>query len=45
VWEPEITKDVQNIKSKYPGVRRIDLLTLARAPNTTLSRQHQPQTS
>jgi len=33
VWEPEITKDVQNIKSKYPSARRIELLTLARAPN------------
>jgi hypothetical protein len=33
VWEPEITKDVQNIKTKYPSVRRIELLTLARAPN------------
>jgi hypothetical protein len=33
VWEPEITKNVQNIKTKYPSVRRIELLTLARAPN------------
>ena len=33
VWEPEITKDVENIKTKYPAVRQIELLTLARAPN------------
>ncbi|HEV3189340.1 MAG TPA: hypothetical protein VGY54_02525 [Polyangiaceae bacterium] len=33
VWEPEITKDVQNIKTKYPSARRIELLTEVRAPN------------
>ncbi len=33
VWEPEITKDVENIKTKYPSARRIELLTEVRAPN------------
>ncbi|HEY2899718.1 MAG TPA: hypothetical protein VGL59_04005, partial [Polyangia bacterium] len=32
-WEPEITEDVANIKTKYPSVRQIELLTLVRAPN------------
>jgi len=36
VWEPEITKDVENIKTHYPSAKLIELLTLARGPNNQL---------
>jgi hypothetical protein len=36
VWEPEVTKDVENIKVKYPSAKQIELLTLARGPNNQL---------
>jgi hypothetical protein len=31
-WEEQFEKVVTNLKAKYPGVRRIDLLTMLRAP-------------
>ncbi len=36
VWEPEITKDVANIKTHYPSVKQIHLITLARGPDNML---------
>jgi hypothetical protein len=31
-WESDLTKIVQNLQAKYPSVRRIELMTLTRAP-------------
>jgi hypothetical protein len=31
-WEEQFEKVITNIRAKYPGVRRIDLLTMLRAP-------------
>jgi hypothetical protein len=35
-WEADLTKIVQNLQSKYPSVRRIELMTLTRAPGNKL---------
>jgi hypothetical protein len=32
-WEPKLTAVVENIKTKYPGVKEIVLMTMVRAPN------------
>jgi hypothetical protein len=35
-WEAQLGMVVTNIKAKYPGVRRIELLSLARGPGNTM---------
>jgi hypothetical protein len=32
-WAAGLTKVIENVKTKYPGVKRIDLLAMTRAPN------------
>jgi hypothetical protein len=35
-WETQIAAAIANLMTKYPGVRRIDLLTVIRGPNNML---------
>jgi hypothetical protein len=38
-WETQLTKAVETFRSKFPGVKEIDLMTMLRAPNNQICGQ------